>query len=355
MPSVSIFPGAASQVLKAGQAIAAAFGPLLGGFIMNPLTARDQGVPAEPLFLDLTGPAATKETATTIELIPGAIFSFPANFGGTVWVNAVTAGHKFTVVVYQPATTYVLTPNSEGFPPAGPVTLTATIPSYLYTEYNDDQDLQAFISAYNTIAQAYVAWFADTNLGDYTSLSGGLLDWVAQGLYGFTRPLLGQGRNRNLGPLNTYLFNALPMNALKRIGPQNVVAVSDDVFQRTITWTFYKGDGFVVNIKWLKRRIMRFLTGLNGTAPNIDNTYPISISIAGNTITIRISIGTRKLLKGAINSYTYNSLPMNTGITLSIPATTGTFALDAVFSEAIFAGVLPLPFQFVPFVQLPTS
>lgn len=355
MPSVSLYPGAASQVTTGGKAVAAAFGPLLGGFVMNPLTAADQGVPAEPLYLDLTGPAATRETATTIELAPGALFNFPADFGGTVSVNAVTSGHKFSVVVYQPASTYVLTPNTEGFPPSGPTVLSNMIPSYLYVQYADDDNLQAFISAYNTIAQAYVSWFANTNLGDYTSLSGDLLDWVAQGLYGFTRPQLGSGRNRNLGPLNTYAFNVLALNALKLVTPSNVTEVSDDVFQRVITWSFYKGDGFVVNIRWLKRRIMRFLTAANGTAPNIDQTYAISVVIGGNTVTIRISIGSRKLTKGAINSYTFNSFPLNGFNTLYIPATTGTFALDTIFEEAIDAGVLPIPFQFTPSVQLPVQ
>lgn len=355
MPSVSLFPGAASQVTKGGTSVAAAFGPLLGGFVMNPLRAADQGVPAEPLYLDLTGPAATRETATTIELFPGSTFAFPANFGGTVWINAATSGHKFSAVVYQPATSYVLTPNAEGFPPSGPTVLSTTIPSYLYVQYADDDNLQAFVSAYNTIAQAYVSWFATTNLGDYTSLSGSLLDWVAQGLYGFTRPQLGQGRNRNIGPLNTYVFNSLPLNALKKIGPQNVTDVSDDVFQRVITWSFYKGDGFVVNIRWLKRRIMRFLTAANGTAPNIDQTYAISVVIGGDTVTIRISIGSRKLTKGALNSYTYNSFPMNGSNTRFMPATTGVFALDTVFEEAINAGVLPIPFQFTPSVQLPVQ
>lgn len=357
MPSVSIFPGAASQIRTGGTAVAAAFGPLLGGFVMNPLTAADQGVPAEPLYLDLIGPAATAETATTIELAPGALFPFPVDFGGTIWVNAVTTGHKFSVVVYQPATTFVLTPNNEGFPPSGPTVRTditsAKGGSYLYVQYADDDNLQAFVNAFNEMVQAYVSWFADNNLGDYTSLSGGLLDWVAQGLYGFTRPLLGSGRNHNLGPLNTYLFNALPMNALKVIGPQNVTAVTDDVFQRVMTWSFYKGDGFVVNIRWLKRRIIRFLTAANGTAPNIDQTYAISVSIGGNIVTIRISAGTRKLTKGTLNSYTFNSFTMNAGNTVFFPATTGIFPLDSVFEEAIDSGVLPLPFQFVPSVELP--
>lgn len=32
------------------------------------------------------------------------------------------------------------------------------IKSYLYTQYNDDDDLQAFVSAYNSMAQEIYAW-----------------------------------------------------------------------------------------------------------------------------------------------------------------------------------------------------
>ena len=42
-------------------------------------------------------------------------------------------------------------------------------------------------------------------------------------------------------------------------------AVTDDVFKRILTWHFYKGDGKNFSVRWLKRRIWRFLQGANGT------------------------------------------------------------------------------------------
>jgi hypothetical protein len=38
------------------------------------------------------------------------------------------------------------------------------IKSYLYTQYNDDDDLQAFVTAYNTMAQEIYSWMINANL-----------------------------------------------------------------------------------------------------------------------------------------------------------------------------------------------
>jgi hypothetical protein len=57
--------------------------------------------PAESLFVDFTGPASSKSTATTVELLPGEEIEVPA--GTPAWANALTGGHKFTVVLYETA------------------------------------------------------------------------------------------------------------------------------------------------------------------------------------------------------------------------------------------------------------
>lgn len=200
------------------------------------------------------------------------------------------------------------------FPPDGPVTLSQTIPSYLYKQFDDDSDIQAFVASFNTLAQIYVDWFTNTGLPVYTGLSGSLLDWVAQGLYGITRPTLSSGKFSSIGPLNTYEPNTWTINKLILVGPANISNTSDDIFQRIITWNFYKGDGTNFNIKWLKRRIMRFLIGENGSAPNIDNTYPVSIAFGAN---------------GAVNILLSEAFPN-----------------DGILAEAINQQVLQLPFQF---------
>jgi hypothetical protein len=50
--------------------------------------------------------------------------------------------------------------------------LNEIIKSYLYTQYNDDDDIRAFVTAYNTMAQEIYSWMLNANLpvfaGDIT-------------------------------------------------------------------------------------------------------------------------------------------------------------------------------------------
>lgn len=199
------------------------------------------------------------------------------------------------------------------------MTVTAVIPSYLYTQYADDADLPNFVLVFNQLAQEYVDWFNGTPLPVYTdpAISGLLLDWVAAGLYGLRRPTLSSGQFHTTGPYNAALFNKLPYNASKKIGTSAFYATNDDIFKRCLTWAFYKGDGKNLNIRWLKRRIMRFLAGANGTSDSIDQTYQVSVTFTGPAeVTITILPG---------------DLVLSAAETLK---------------EAIESGVLELPFQF---------
>lgn len=349
---VSVYPGASSVVLQAGVSTIAVYGPVLGGRLINPLSSTDQGIlSAEPLFYDLVNSAALTETSTTVELAPGAEFDLPPGFGGKLSVNAASAGHRFSCLVFQPTVqpTPTLLPNNEGFPPAGPTTVTDTIPSYLYQQYNDDEDLQAFVAAFNSLARQYVGWLVTTNLADYRALSGALLDWVALGLYGLTRPSLGSGSNRNLGPLGTYAFGTPPAyDVIKRLGPLNVTVTSDDTFQRCMTWNLYKGDGRYFNVRWLKRRVMRFLNGVNGTDPGVNQTYDVSVQFgSAGVITISISAGTRKMIKGPLGTYTFGTLGYGYGVT-KFTSNPHQYPAAALLQEALQSGVLELPFQFIP-------
>ncbi len=340
-PVVSVVP-------VGGQAVTSVFGPVLGGFIDNPFTAEDQGLESvEVLFVDVVGEATLGETVTSVPIQPGGRFKIPPGQTTNLSVNAASSGHRFAGVVFQAPPPYPPTPQSGTFPPAGPTTLTEVIPAYLYQEYNDDPDLQAFFATYNEMAQSYVEWFADVGLPVYTgdAIVGALLDWVALGLYGMKRPTLSSGRNRDVGPLNTYPPNTLAPNQRKRIGPTDVTVTSDDVFKRIITWNFYKGDGNVFSVRWLKRRIMRFLIGVNGTAPNVDQTYAISVTYGPGIIAIRINVGTRTITGGALpNRFGCNQLPPNALLTQFVPAV-NQFAMQRTFKEAMDSGALQVPFQ----------
>jgi hypothetical protein len=199
-------------------------------------------------------------------------------------------------------------------PPAAGSSVQNVIPSYLYVQYNDDSDLQAFVASYNSYAQTYLNTFNQLNLPVYTNggISGTLLDWVATGLYGYPRPGLPTTGTPEIGPFNTYTLDGLAFNATIPPVGQTYYATTDDIYKRCLTWHFYKGDGKVFNIKWLKRRIIRFLYGINGSNPNIDQTYGISVAFTGDfAITITVPV---------------------------LPAAT-------VFKEAIRAGILEMPFQ----------
>lgn len=249
------------------------------------------------------------------------------------------------------------TPQSGTFPPPGPTTLTAPIPSYVYQQYADDSDLQAFANAYNALAQVYVTWFATVPIAIYTNpvIAGALLDWVAQGIYGFVRPILSSGKFTSKGPFNTYAFNTFPLDKLKLIGPKNVAATSDDIFKRCMTWNFYKGDGTRFNVRWLKRRIMRFLLGVNGTAPNIDQTYTVSVAFgANNLVSIKISAGSRTITGGALyNRFAFNSRSaLFNGLRTRFNPAPAQLPNEAILQEAIVSGVLQLPFQYTFLVTI---
>ena len=179
-------------------------------------------------------------------------------------------------------------------------TLQTIPPSYLYSDFANDDDLQAFVAAYNTYTQKYLNTFNQINLPIYTAtnISGALLDWVGNGIYGYPRPSLLGNKTTFIGPLNTYAYNAYNVNASSVSVPLNteieIPAASpnttDDIYKRCLTWHFYKGDGNVCTIQWLKRRIMRFLVGTNGVSYNVDNTIPISLTFGPGEINIVITV-----------------------------------------------------------------
>jgi hypothetical protein len=229
-----------------------------------------------------------------------------------------------------------------------------TIPSYLYIQYNDDDDLQAFVEAYNALSLELMDWFRAINLPVYTGdlIVGALLDWVALGLYGQPRPTLPSGVNKNLGPYNTLQFNSLPFNAIGTVQPTEFYATTDDVLKRILTWNFYKGDGRQFSVRWLKRRIMRFLVGENGTDPGIDETYQISIGFGTDRqVDIRILSGLRTVTGGAVfNLHGFNEQPFNAIETVYEAYVPLEFA--PIFKAAVDGGALQLPFQYTWIVTI---
>lgn len=163
------------------------------------------------------------------------------------------------------------------------------VPSHLFYQYSDDQDLQAFVSTYNSLAQGYLDFFNNTPLGLYTSpnISGPLLDWIGQGIYGIPRPVLSNQSSSVTAGYNSAPYNTVPYNGAVFASSGTSSLASDDIYKRAMTWNLYRGDGQMFTIGWLKNRVNRFLNGPNGTDYPVLNNPP-SITVSGNTFTISV-------------------------------------------------------------------
>lgn len=219
------------------------------------------------------------------------------------------------------------------------------IRSYLYTQYNDDDNIRAFVTAYNTMAKNIYDWMRTANLpifvGGYNS--GDQLRWIARGIYGMKPPVLASSRQLVLGAFNKFTFNTVPFNTRKVINQSEQVVVSDDLFKRIMTWNFYKGDGFYFTIPWLKRRIMRFLTGVNGVDVVNDQHWSISVLFSGGGASVSIIKGFRKLTDSSVyNAQTFNSRAYNQKTSVLIKSNEYEYA--SLFKQAFDSGLLHMPF-----------
>jgi hypothetical protein len=260
------------------------------------------------------------------------------------------------VVGYGPLGEPILAPGSPGRPIlARQFAGDFNFLSYLYSHYFDDDDLQALVTSFNNLAQQYLNWFNEVQLPYYPGplVADGLLDWVAQGLYGMMRPLLPEGTVRVEGPLGTFALGEIPLGVAVFIGNLVYYSVDDDYFKRILTWHLYKGDGKYWTTEWLKRRVLRFLSGTNGTPGNvIDQLYQVSVTFgAGNTAVISLLLGKRTITAGPLGTYALGELALGEGITTTqhYPPFPGS---PLIFQAAVERGVLELPFQYTWSVQI---
>jgi hypothetical protein len=97
--------GLANTIAIGGNAIVVAIGPCNGGYVTNPLNAAAQGiVTAEDINVDMTAAPPAGDSygyGTTVAIPAGQTFTIPMLAPGVqVWVNAVTSGHRLSVVVW---------------------------------------------------------------------------------------------------------------------------------------------------------------------------------------------------------------------------------------------------------------
>ncbi len=222
------------------------------------------------------------------------------------------------------------------------------IRAYLYDQYGNDANLQAFFDSYNAISQGYLDWFNETPLGSYTNpnVSGPLLDWVANNVYGMVRPVISTQSTYTGAGLASAPLASGPLLGFIYSQSGTAQIANDDIFRRTITWYAYAGDGKQMSIGWIKRRVARFLYGANGGDVSLDDSLNISI------------YQTKIPPKGAINTASINALPINGfstnqpnakhSIIINIPTST----TAQYFADLVASRVLRMPFQITVTVTL---
>lgn len=220
------------------------------------------------------------------------------------------------------------------------------LPSYAYSQYSDDPNIDAFFTAYNQISQKNLDNMNSLNLPIYLKQGGDLLNWCGQGIYGVVRHDLSAAVTIDyVGPLNTAELNTDQLNEFQalQVGKANY-AVSDYAYQQIIQWNTLPGDGRNFSIGWLKRRIQRFLSG------NIfpDQHFAISIKFTAKyAVEITIFPTTRTLIGGAGNDEAEFGQP---ALGLNQPVFDNRkFVPDdllQIFKAAVESGALQMPFQY---------
>jgi len=161
------------------------------------------------------------------------------------------------------------------------------LPSYVYWQYSDDDDLQAFAASFNVLSQGYLTWFNQNPLGVYTSpyINGALLDWVGNGIYGISRPVLASSTMLRLAGYADNPYATISYGELLYSESDTSSIATDDIYKRVMTWHLYRGDGQQFCLQWLKNRINRFINGINGMDWPVLNSPP-SITVSGTVFTV---------------------------------------------------------------------
>ena len=210
--------------------------------------------------------------------------------------------------------------------------------AYLYAQYSDDANCQAFVDAYNGLAQGYQDWFLQTPLAIYTNtnISGALLDWVGNNLYGITRPILPTS-SVGIGATNSYPTNSQATNSFY-VQAGLAAYVTDDVYKRALTWATYLGDGKQLSLQWMRRRVARFIFGADGSDISVGE-------LANIGITLRINRQLGPFNTQVFNRLAFNELESETPRTMTIAIQNGG-SIGPIFQNLVASGMLPLPFQF---------
>jgi len=230
------------------------------------------------------------------------------------------------------------------------VNITQQIPAYVYVQYADDENVSAFFFAYNAISQGNLDQINSYQLPIYLNQTGTLLSWAASSIYGVFRPSLSSGGPRAVGPINTFQFNTNEFNESKFVNSSTNYIADDLTYQRIIQWNTFKGDGYQFSIRWLKRRVERFLRG--PIFP--DQTYEVSVKFTSPThVLITVSNSNVRVVGGAFfGGVNFGGLNMAFNQATVAPSTHSPTPLASALKAAVNSGILRLPFQYTFTVQI---
>lgn len=164
--------------------------------------------------------------------------------------------------------------------------LQAILPAYPYQQYVDDPNIVAFFTALNELAGPYLDWFNNTPLAVYTSpnVSGPLLDWIGQGIYGIARPVFSSQTTKFVAGVNATPINTVGVDDSTLYRSGTAVLANDDYYKRVLTWWLYAGNGGngggvgrYFNVEVLRLKVARFLYGVNGTDVTLSQAQTVSI------------------------------------------------------------------------------
>jgi hypothetical protein len=115
-------------------------------------------------------------------------------------------------------------------------------------------------------------------------------------------------------------LDGVPLDSIEIDGSRfsetgTAITATDDYYKRTITWLTYLGDGRMCNAMVLRKRIARFLYGVNGA--------DVPLSLAQNV------------------SIAMQASPLQYIITIPSSANPA----SSYFQEAVNSGILSFPFQ----------
>lgn len=184
--------------------------------------------------------------------------------------------------------------------------LTQIPKAYPYGEYSDDEDIVAVFNSFNTEAQAIFLWLVSTCLCDYRQdpVSGSLLDWVAEAIYGMNRRMVPSATTYPVtGELaNNVLAYDEIAGGLTSTQTSTAETLSDDLFRRSITWNSYLGDGLVFSTPWLRRRLIRYLYATDGYDIDVHPYWnQVSIQWMGNrTADVVLSVTATETVANAL-------------------------------------------------------